>query len=78
MNTLDNGTTEILVFKTDIKLEDFIKLQTLLNNLPGILQWNLDTEDIDNVLRIESTDVDSNKIINLISQAGYYCQELPD
>jgi hypothetical protein len=78
MNTIDKDTTEIHVFKTDIKLKDFIKLQTLLNNLPGIIQWNLDTEDIDNVLRIESTDVDSNKIINQITQAGYYCQELPD
>lgn len=45
----------IIVLKTDLKSDrtvDFIR--PILNLHPAIINWNVDTADIDNVLRIEA------------------------
>jgi hypothetical protein len=69
----------VLVFKTNLQFKkDMLRVQPVLNNLPGILRWNVDRDDIDNVLRIETTHLLPQHIINVLTNAGYYCEELPD
>lgn len=69
----------VLVFKTSIaEPKDLLRAGAILAAVPGILNWSVDTEDIDKVLRVESTTLNTQTIINVLSQAGYCCEELPD
>jgi len=47
-----------------------------MKGIPSVAFWNVDREDIDKVLRIESTDNDIEAIRNKIQYAGYVCEEL--
>ena len=70
-------TNQIHIFKTDIKeLCPNCQVHKMLTNHPEVQQWNLDLEDIDNVLRIESATLTPDAIITIINQFGHECQEL--
>ena len=71
---------KFLIFKTDIKTKKKVKIvKPILNNHPIIKDWSVDTDDIDNVLRIESTGTLAEKdIINLMKRCGFYCEILTD
>ena len=70
---------EILIFKTNIQCdEDVNVISSHLDGLSYISKWNIDTDDIDKVLRIEATGVESSNIIHLVKQAGFFCEELQD
>ncbi len=71
---------EILVFKTDIvskkKVDD---LKPMFNQHYGIMNWSVDVDDIDNVLRIETTsNLREEEIIGLVQQQGFYIETLSD
>lgn len=69
----------ILIFKTNIKFKkDLKKIESHLNSHETISSWNLDREDIDRVLRIESSVNITNEIINTVKLAGYHCEEFTD
>lgn len=69
----------IFVYKTDIESEyDLENVDDLLSNHETILRWNVDREDIDRVLRIESTADNAGELMQTLVQAGYFCQELAD
>jgi hypothetical protein len=69
----------ILIFKTNIETDDAHReVSALLSSHQFILDWNIDKEDVDKVLRIESEINNTNDIINTISKAGFICEELPD
>ena len=69
----------ILIFKTNIRLKkDVGVIKPLLSADESILQWNVDRDDTDKVLRIVSTSNDPLDIIKTINKAGYHCEELPD
>lgn len=69
----------ILIFKTNIDSEESHReIGMLLSTKSSVTGWNIDQEDIDKVLRIESKVNDTNDIINTISRAGFFCEELPD
>ena len=69
---------KFLIFKTDIKTVS--KLQTIKNLFTEHfheLTWNIDTEDIDNVLRIETNgNLAESEIITLVQSQGLVCEEL--
>ena len=69
----------ILIFKTDIETEQKLeRVEPLFNNHPVILNWSVDTEDIDNVLRVEATqEAEERDIIYLVQACGFSCEELP-
>ncbi len=68
---------DVLIFKTNIRFKKDIKqLAQVLNDIPFVSLWNIDREDVDKVLRIESTVNDKKAIINKIQFAGYLCEEL--
>lgn len=70
---------QVLVFRTNLNGEsDVIRVSSHLDALPEIRTWNVDLEDCDRVLRIESTLDTPEKVINLIAEHGYSCEELPD
>ena len=71
------GSTEILVFKTNLTDTKRISdVESLLDIHPNIVQWNVDLNDCDNVLRIVSRNIAAQEVENLLLNAGYYCEEL--
>ncbi len=73
----NNEALYILIFKTNIELEEDLKLVgSFLEKQDGIKGWHVDREDIDKVLRIESSCDDIQKIIQIINNAGFLCEEL--
>lgn len=69
----------ILIFKTNIDTATAHKeVALLLNAHQSVIDWSIDKEDIDKVLRIESQLNNTGEIISTIKQAGFMCEELPD
>ncbi|MDT7832899.1 hypothetical protein RQM59_10945 [Flavobacteriaceae bacterium S356] len=71
---------ELLILKTDISSNEKIKrLLPIFNSHPIIRRWSVDTEDIDNVLRIEVAEKRNDmEIIKIVKDQGFYCESLPD
>lgn len=68
---------EVLVFKTNLdNLLHINNAGVYLNSHPHILRWNVDLYDCDNILRIETEQLQGSEIESLLSKAGYYCEEL--
>ncbi|NIJ54012.1 hypothetical protein [Dyadobacter arcticus] len=77
----DNYTTAefVLIFRTNINRKKHVRsVSHLLDSRKEIIRWNVDLSDIDNVLRIEATHPDCTPVIQLVTQAGYACEELTD
>lgn len=67
----------ILVFKTNIRYKKQLRqVQPWLSKIEGLYKWNVDFQDNDKVLRLETSDVSPVKIQSLLNQLGYYCEEL--
>jgi len=67
----------IMVFKTNIDtMADVTEVQYILEGHYHIAQWSVDTEDIDNVLRVSSHTLKEQDIIQMISNRGYQCTDL--
>ena len=70
----------LLIFRTDIKTKKKVKVvKPIFNNHPVIKNWSVDTDDIDNVLKIEAVGtLAENDIITLMKTCGFYCEILTD
>jgi hypothetical protein len=67
----------VLVFKTNLSLAEHIdEITHPLNALQFVTKWNVDMDDCDKVLRIESEKNNPQEIIQLIVQTGFHCEEL--
>ncbi len=72
-------TLRVLVFKTNlVSAKDVHRISPLMGDTPGIVRWNVDEHDVDNVLRIETSWLLPGDIIQVLTNAGYLCEELPD
>ena len=85
MNTIVKPTSyrqqslQVLVFKTNlVSAKDIHRISPLMGDTSGIIRWNVDQQDIDNVLRIETARLLPGDIIRMVTDAGYVCEELPD
>jgi hypothetical protein len=69
---------KLLILRTDIKTKKKVKLmKPVFNNHPVISRWSIDTEDIDNVLRIEAGDsLHEDDVKKLVVENGFYCEDL--
>ena len=68
---------QVLVFKTNlIDMHCISKVEPYLEAHPHIHRWNVDLHDCDNILRIETEQLNGNEVENIITKAGYYCEEL--
>jgi len=73
----NNEVLYILIFKTNIELDEDLELvRSYLEKESSVINWNVDREDIDKVLRIESRYNDTERIIKKINEAGFFCEEL--
>ncbi|EHQ28981.1 hypothetical protein [Mucilaginibacter paludis] len=76
-HTTQVNIQEVLIFKTDVKTKaDKLQIRKSLDKHPLVLQWNIDLDDVDCVLRVVSKYLTHNDITNLITQQGYHCEEL--
>ncbi len=68
----------LLIFKTNIKTKE--NVQIILSILKSIIsenEFNVDLQDIDSVLRIETTKkIKEKDIIQLLNNKGFYCEPL--
>ncbi len=80
MNTAyTTETLGVLVFRTNIRFKkDLAMIAPLLDKQPGVQRWNVDREDADKVLRIESRTLRPEEVIQLVTRAGFDCEELPE
>lgn len=70
---------EIFVFKTNIRYKKQISaVTTHINNIEGIIRWNVDLHDRDKILRVEARDLSPRVVEHTLLQAGYVCEELPE
>lgn len=67
----------VFIYKTDIDTpQDVAQLEPILNKCSNIVRWSVDTEDVDKVLRIESTADNADETVRSVTTAGYRCEEL--
>ena len=78
MDYLSVEQQKILVFKTDIDtLKGYLAIKGILNSYYGIIEWSLDQDDSDNVLRIVGTPkLNEDSIRTYLQDAGYHCEPL--
>lgn len=71
---------KLVILKTNIRSKRKVnRIKPIFNNMPSILNWSIDTQDIDNVLRIEATEnLHEVDIIHLIKKYGFYAEALSD
>ena len=71
---------KLLIFKTDIENKKSIKaVKSLFKFQSNIINWSIDIEDIDKVLKVNTTEaINENDIKNLIKARGFQCEPLPD
>jgi hypothetical protein len=68
---------DIIVFKTNIKRKKQVALlNQYLENISGIVKWNVDLWDKDKILRIVSNSVSPRSVEERLRSAGYVCEEL--
>lgn len=76
---MEDVRIDVLVFKTDIAgKSDCENIGQILKHDGRIKTWNVDQDDIDNVLRIESSEMSPAEVIDLVTRLGYICEELPE
>lgn len=76
---METDFNNILIFGTNIKTEyDKMIISKVLNSNPEIEQWDIDLEDIDSVLRIESRTLNASQIIKMITEQDFKCSELTE
>ena len=67
----------VLVFKTDIVCEeDKRTVGKTLSQFNKTLCWNVDLEDCEKILRIETATVTADAIVRVMQEAGFTCEEL--
>ena len=69
----------VLIFKTNVESEEQLQQASLLLDVTdSVIKWNIDREDIDKVLRIESIFFHITDIMKIMVEAGFACEELVD
>ncbi|HEY4785631.1 MAG TPA: heavy-metal-associated domain-containing protein [Bacteroidales bacterium] len=68
---------KILKFKTNINCNGCIaKVTPSLNQVKGILKWEVDISNPQKILSIESSDISEYEIISVLKNAGYNAEKL--
>ncbi|TXK45860.1 copper chaperone [Pontibacter qinzhouensis] len=63
---------EIIKFKTNIDNEESLsRVAPYLDKEESISRWKLDTGSIENILSVSGTDLDPQRIENVVKQAGF-------
>ena len=70
---MNSERTIISVYKTSTSPENVNRLQEVLDNFTKISKWNIDLEDWENILRIESQFSIEKQIINRLNNINIFC-----
>ena len=73
---MNSERTIISVYKTSTSPENVNRLQEVLDNFTKIIKWNIDLEDWENILRIESQFSIEKKIVIMLNSINIVCIEL--
>jgi hypothetical protein len=65
--------TNIFLFRTDIEYPSE-ELELMLNHL--VERWSIDIEDVDRVLKVVTSDLQRDQVVDNIHTLGYRCEEL--
>ncbi|WP_113662624.1 hypothetical protein [Pedobacter nanyangensis] len=69
----------IYVFKTSVQTEsDVLLLKPHLDSALDKIEWNFDLEDCDHILRADTPRENPEKIVEILKQSGFECQELDE
>jgi hypothetical protein len=69
---------KLLIFQTNIDSKHHLDVvSSVFKKHSAIIDWSVDTEDIDKVLRIEATEnLYEKDVITMLDANGLYCNEL--
>lgn len=77
MKSIKDREMDRLVFSTSIRSEkDLEPAASVLNSMKGTLEWNVDLEDWEKVLRIEVSGVDVRQIVSALRSEGISIREM--
>jgi copper chaperone CopZ len=69
-------STKKLVFKTNINCGGCISAVTpFLNNLEGVDHWEVDTDNKDKILTVQSTGISEQQVIETVQKAGFKIEQ---
>lgn len=66
----------VFVFKTNLQNAFEVEKIKVLDNIKGIVHWNMDLEDCDKILRVVATGVRPERIIQVMGGLNFSCEEL--
>ena len=67
----------IVIFKTNVSTEkQSLQLQTTLAKLQEIVMSSFDLDDCDRILRVVTTNPDTERICLLLEEAGFSCEAM--
>lgn len=76
---METNFDNLFIFGTNLQTEkDKQVISKVLNANHQIERWNIDLEDIDSVLRIESQSLTAEQIIKIITEQDFKCSELSE
>lgn len=69
---------QLLIYKTNINTPQKVaSIQELFEETKGIFKFTVDLEDVDNVLRIEASDlIKEEELLNQVTKKGFMCSDL--
>ncbi len=76
---METNFDNLFIFGTNLQTEkDKQVISKVLNANNEIERWNIDLEDIDSVLRVESQTLTAEQIIKIIKDQDFKCSELSE
>lgn len=73
-----NSETECFVFRTDLQSKKDVKqISETINGIPGIVEWSVDLEDWEKVLRIVGIGLQKDVIQETLRKQEVDIEELP-
>lgn len=77
MTKVKNNKRDILIFRTSITAElEIERIKILFAQYSQFHKWNVDFEDWEKVLRIESHGITKTDVINMLQTINIYISEL--
>jgi len=63
---------KVLQFKTNINCGSCIRSVTgFLEEVPGLIKWEVNTENADKILTVEGNDLEARQIVEAVEEAGF-------
>lgn len=67
----------IYIYKTSVNDKiDKEMISSMLDTFLGKANWTIDLSDEDKVLRVESKDAEACTIIDLLTEYGFFCEQM--